>query len=525
MTVRVCTCSTGRRLTPRRHAPGPWHQRWCACWEGVRPASLSEPRRRPRPDRIRDARLFLLGAALGLLLSWLAGQAAPAFAAGAERYPPLPRLAQLYPDLQARTAEDPQGFTWHRFAHRAHSRWRAQHPAAERARAYRLEADRHRAAFMCIARHESHLTWDIATGNGYYGGLQMDRSFQMTYGPELYRSKGTADRWTRDEQIAVASRAVPSRGFSPWPNTGRMCGLLPAVSPPPEGAPLVASFGRAGLQNLADRTHAWLEAVLRRPVPRRAVTVDRELTAHGYAGVYDPADGGIRLAPDTALSLTRRLNDLDAARVLIHEELHTDGDVGCPLVAAEGAVDAVALDLQLAWAARFLPRWAVLWPASASYPREVRAVRRWSVATTGSRAGSRAARLARRDLLALNCSDRAKVLTPYAEAADLAAGLYAVNPAVKNRATPVVRRIVSRAIRAMGVTPTAPWVLRVVPPSTATLGVYVTVPAAGPPGWTCRTFSASLWGCTIRRTVEGIRVGGSVQVSGGVAWIVVRGEG
>lgn len=93
--------------------------------------------------------------------------------------------------------------------------------------AYRAEGNRYRAEFMCIAGHESGRRWSIATGNGYYGGLQMDRSFQKTYGPELYFRKGTADHWTADEQIAVASRAVPSRGFHPWPNTGRMCGLIP----------------------------------------------------------------------------------------------------------------------------------------------------------------------------------------------------------------------------------------------------------------------------------------------------------
>lgn len=94
---------------------------------------------------------------------------------------------------------------------------------AERPLAQRLP---HYRAFACIARHESGGRWDIATGNGYYGGLQMDRSFQRTYGPGLYRTKGTADNWTPEEQIRVAARAVPARGFTPWPNTARVCGLL-----------------------------------------------------------------------------------------------------------------------------------------------------------------------------------------------------------------------------------------------------------------------------------------------------------
>jgi hypothetical protein len=80
--------------------------------------------------------------------------------------------------------------------------------------------------FMCIAGHESGGRWDVSTGNGYYGGLQMDIGFQRTYAPGLYRTKGTADHWTAEEQIRAAGRAVAARGFTPWPNTARMCGLL-----------------------------------------------------------------------------------------------------------------------------------------------------------------------------------------------------------------------------------------------------------------------------------------------------------
>jgi len=94
----------------------------------------------------------------------------------------------------------------------------AERPMRERVRYYD--------EFMCIAGHESGGRWDVSTGNGYYGGLQMDIAFQRTYAPGLYRTKGTADRWTAEEQIRAAGRAVASRGFTPWPNTARMCGLL-----------------------------------------------------------------------------------------------------------------------------------------------------------------------------------------------------------------------------------------------------------------------------------------------------------
>lgn len=78
-----------------------------------------------------------------------------------------------------------------------------------------------------VAQCESGGNWSINTGNGYYGGLQMDISFQRAYGRELLRRKGTANNWTAAEQMWVAERAYRSgRGFYPWPNTARSCGLI-----------------------------------------------------------------------------------------------------------------------------------------------------------------------------------------------------------------------------------------------------------------------------------------------------------
>jgi len=61
----------------------------------------------------------------------------------------------------------------------------------------------------------------------YYGGLQMDLGFQRTYGGGLLSRKGTANHWTPLEQMWAAERAHRSgRGFYPWPNTARYCGLI-----------------------------------------------------------------------------------------------------------------------------------------------------------------------------------------------------------------------------------------------------------------------------------------------------------
>lgn len=84
-------------------------------------------------------------------------------------------------------------------------------------------------AFLCIHRFERNPTqgWQTDTGNGYRGGLQMDWSFSSTYGPAWARRAFGANpaRWPASVQISAAIRAWTTRGFGPWPNTRRMCGL------------------------------------------------------------------------------------------------------------------------------------------------------------------------------------------------------------------------------------------------------------------------------------------------------------
>jgi hypothetical protein len=106
---------------------------------------------------------------------------------------------------------------YRRWLHRA---WKAQ--LARTARRFRRPP--HLTAWRCIHRYEG--SWKDPDAP-YYGGLQMDLAFQQTYGRTLLRTKGTANRWTRFEQMWVAERALrEGRGFHPWPNTARYCGLL-----------------------------------------------------------------------------------------------------------------------------------------------------------------------------------------------------------------------------------------------------------------------------------------------------------
>ena len=98
---------------------------------------------------------------------------------------------------------------WRRRAVRA--RLRAHNPPHER-------------QWRCLQRHEG--PWRDAW-DPYWGGLQMDRTFMRLYAPRYLLRRGWANRWTPVEQMWVAERALRAgRGFYPWPNTARMCGLI-----------------------------------------------------------------------------------------------------------------------------------------------------------------------------------------------------------------------------------------------------------------------------------------------------------
>ena len=102
--------------------------------------------------------------------------------------------------------------------------WQGRYRRAQR----QAENPPHLRQWLCIHRHERHPSqgWRTNTGNGYYGGLQMDIRFQRYFAPSFLLRKGTADRWSAVEQMWVAERAYRITGFSPWPNTARACGLL-----------------------------------------------------------------------------------------------------------------------------------------------------------------------------------------------------------------------------------------------------------------------------------------------------------
>ncbi|MFF7534590.1 transglycosylase family protein [Streptomyces bobili] len=73
-----------------------------------------------------------------------------------------------------------------------------------------------------IARCESGGNWHINTGNGYYGGLQFSASTWRAFGGTAYAP--TADRATRAQQIAVATKVQRSQGWGAWPTCSTRAG-------------------------------------------------------------------------------------------------------------------------------------------------------------------------------------------------------------------------------------------------------------------------------------------------------------
>ncbi|OAH14161.1 LysM peptidoglycan-binding domain-containing protein [Streptomyces jeddahensis] len=74
------------------------------------------------------------------------------------------------------------------------------------------------AEWDAVAQCESGGNWSINTGNGYYGGLQFSASTWAAYGGTEYAA--TADKATKEQQIAVAEKVLAGQGKGAWPTCG-----------------------------------------------------------------------------------------------------------------------------------------------------------------------------------------------------------------------------------------------------------------------------------------------------------------
>ncbi|WP_344266035.1 transglycosylase family protein [Streptomyces sodiiphilus] len=101
-----------------------------------------------------------------------------------------------------------------------------------------------------VAECESNGTWDINTGNGYFGGLQFKQSTWEEFGGTAYAAR--ADQASKDQQIAVAEQVLEGQGPRAWPTCSQRAGLVrggeaPDVSPQGTRAePAAAQEGKDG---------------------------------------------------------------------------------------------------------------------------------------------------------------------------------------------------------------------------------------------------------------------------------------
>lgn len=79
-----------------------------------------------------------------------------------------------------------------------------------------------------LAECESGGRWDIATGNGYGGGLQFAHTTQWSTWRAFGGVEFAAHPWdaTREQQIVVAERVLARSGWGAWPGCARRLGLL-----------------------------------------------------------------------------------------------------------------------------------------------------------------------------------------------------------------------------------------------------------------------------------------------------------
>lgn len=75
-----------------------------------------------------------------------------------------------------------------------------------------------------LAECEAGGNWQANTGNGYYGGVQFDKSTWDAYGGSQYAAY--PHQASREQQIAIATKVRDARGgYSAWPSCSRQLGL------------------------------------------------------------------------------------------------------------------------------------------------------------------------------------------------------------------------------------------------------------------------------------------------------------
>jgi hypothetical protein len=74
-----------------------------------------------------------------------------------------------------------------------------------------------------LAHCESGGRWHIATGNGYFGGLQFSSSTWRAFGGKRYAA--LPHHASRTQQVRIAERVRHAQGWGAWPSCSRRVGL------------------------------------------------------------------------------------------------------------------------------------------------------------------------------------------------------------------------------------------------------------------------------------------------------------
>ncbi|MBE8476613.1 LysM peptidoglycan-binding domain-containing protein [Streptomyces justiciae] len=114
-----------------------------------------------------------------------------------------------------------------------------------------------------IARCESGGNWHINTGNGYYGGLQFSAGTWRAYGGTAYAA--TADRATKAQQIAIATKVQRAQGWGAWPTCSARAGA--------QGSAPSVSSGSSGTSSKPSKTPARSQSHTNRGASRGDHTV------------------------------------------------------------------------------------------------------------------------------------------------------------------------------------------------------------------------------------------------------------
>ncbi|MFH8985875.1 LysM peptidoglycan-binding domain-containing protein [Streptomyces varsoviensis] len=146
-----------------------------------------------------------------------------------------------------------------------------------------------------IAACESGGNWHVNTGNGYYGGLQFSAGTWRAHGGGAYAA--TADRASRAQQIAVASRVQASQGWGAWPTCSARAGAYgkapghQAAPSAPRSAPKSAPARQAAPQAAPRTVRKTAPGPVHRSYPRSG--------RHHYTVAPGDTLGGIAAAHGT----------------------------------------------------------------------------------------------------------------------------------------------------------------------------------------------------------------------------------